>query len=439
MEATPGTLHPEYMKHSDQLSRVIDVYDGIDTAKRYLQQYSQEETNEYTDRQDIATLDNFVFRTVESIVNLVFRKSVDISGITNPSAKQWIESIDFTNSINNFAQTVLTNRIKEGYTFILIDTPAYNPDEVTNKAEQDALNIRPYFVNILRSDVISWKQDMYGEYTQIVIKEQYEIEDSYTTTTEDQIKVWNSDGTVEIWRDGQQYGETIETGLDMIPIVKIGSDLTPPLYDLAKINITHMNRDSEVSNYARIGGAAFLAVFGNLDDDDAPKTLGINKGLKFKDKTDSDVKWIEMQGTNYDMLKDRILYHEDQMDRIAVSFTTESINKTATQVNKESMSGESKVIKYATELEEGLNLSISLMGIYGSDKTKLPDSELVVNKDFDSAILTPEMVASYRLDYTTGIISYEKLIEILIAGEYFAKMDEKETEEEKTRLLNSEV
>jgi len=437
MASAPGDKHYLYNKHSNQIARVKDVFEGIDTAKRYLQQYNQEDDTDYRDRMDIATLDNFVFRTVDDMKNIIFRKPLDETGITNTEIKLYLKTIDFTNNINEFSKLILTNRIRDGHTFILVDSVSYDPEKVKTKADQAALNIRPYFVNILRENLLSWKKDKFGKYVMIVIRETYEVEGDYSVETKDQIKVWKENGTVEIWRDGEKFGEVIETSLKEIPIVKVGNDDIPPLYDLAKINITHMNRDSEVSNYSRIGGAAFLAVFGDLDDGDAPKTLGINKGLKFRDKTTSDVKWIEMEGTNYEMLKDRILYHEDQMDRISVSFTTEQSNKTATQVNKESMVGESKATDYATGLEDGVNTAIGLLNIYKTDGKTSTDNLIEVNKDFDSSILTPEMVASYRLDYTSGIISYEKLIEYLVAGEYFKEMTDQEMNEEKTRLMNN--
>jgi len=428
--------HPLYVKHEPQLEKVNKIYSGIDSAKEYLQQYSQEDTTDFTARQDIANLDNYVFSTADDIKNIIFRKQIDKSGISNSEIGEFAKSINFKDSLNEFSKSVLTNRIKEGYTFILAESTSYNPEEVTTKAQQKALGIRPYLVNILRSNVLSWKTNDKGQYTQIVIREYYEEDAEFSSVIKEQIKVWYDFGLIEIFRDGKSY-EIQETGLDIIPIVKIGNDDTPPLYDMSKINITHMNRNSEVDNYTRVGGAAFLAVFGDTGGD-APKTLGINKGLKFTSTQDSDVKWIEMEGTNYEMLKSRIAYHEEQMNRISVGFTSQSQNKTATQVDKESMTGESKLVNYATELEEGINASLDMMNIYKTGGT-FGENTVVVNKDFDSAVLSVEMVKSYKEDYAQEIISYEKLIEILIAGEYFKEMDDKEIETEKARIRDGAV
>lgn len=437
----PGDKHPEYAKHEDQVQKVNDVYDGIDTAKKYIQKYNQEETKDHNDRMSIATLDNFVFRTVEDIKNIIFRKPLDMTAISHNNFKAYAEKINFNDNLNEFAKGVLENRLKDGKTFILVDSIDYDKEKVVNQAQANALGIRPYFVNLVRQNLLSWKKNQLGQFTQLVINEEYEEEGPYNVIIKSQIKVWalkEGKVTVQRWRDDEKFGDEIETGLSVIPVIQIGDDDVPPLYDLAKINITHMNRDSEVSNYTRVGGAAFLAVFGELDEDGKkPVTLGINNGLKFRDKTTSDVKWIELEGRNYEMLKDRILYHEEQMKRIAVSFTTEQENKTATQVNKESMTGESKATDYATELEEGLNSAIQMMNEY-IVTAKIPeDNKIEVNKDFDSSILTPEMVASYRTDYMSGIISYEKLMEYLTAGEYFKEMTEEEMAEEKARLMDN--
>lgn len=437
MANEPGELNPAYKKHQNQVKKISDVYDGIDEAKKYLQQYNQEDTKDYGDRKDIATLDNFVFRAVDDIKNIIFRKPLDLTSITNATLKEHMKRINFTDNINEFAKNVLVNRIKDGYTFILVDTPAYDTEKIKTQADITAAGIRPYFVNILRKDVLNWKKNETGEYTQIVIQEGYTTEGEYGSGIGTQIKVWNSDGTVEIWRDGAQYGETTQTALRRIPIVKVGNDDIPPLYDLTKINITHMNRDSELSNYTRVGGAPFLAVFGKMDDGKAPNTLGINKGLNFKDKQECDVKWVEMAGTNYEMIKSRILYHEDQMNRISVSFTTETENKTATQVNKESMTGESKATHYASELEDGINNAITMMNLFSSEAKIAEDNKVGVNKDFDSSILTPEMVTSYRTDYLAGLISYEMLVDYLIAGEYFKEMTKEEIATEKARLMDN--
>jgi len=429
--------HPSYLEHENQVARVSNIYDGVDSAKQYIQKYSQEETTDHSDRQDIATLDNFVFRTVEDIKNIIFRKPLDESGITNNDVKKYVDKIDLSSNLNTFSKRVLVNRIRDGFTFVLVDSSLFNEEEVVNKAQQNDLGLRPYLINITRKNLLSWKKNDLGQYTQIVIQDTYEVETDYSRISKPQIKIWNDDGTIEIWRDDEPF-LTIPTGLTSIPIVKIGEDDIPPLYDLAKMNITHMNRDSEVSNYTRVGGAPFLSVFGDLDDGAVPKTLGINNGLRFKDKSVSDVRWVEMAGTNYEMLKDRILYHEEQMNRISVSFVQEQTNKTATQVNKESMTNESKATDYATQLEEGINDALELLDTYKVDGS-YGENKIEVNKDFDSSILTPEMVKSYREDYTLGIISYDKLIEYLVAGEYFKKMDENEMIAEKARLQDTNV
>jgi hypothetical protein len=141
-----------------------------------------------------------------------------------------------------------------------------------------------------------------------------------------------------------------------------------------------------------------------------------------------------MTGVNYKIINEEIEKLAQQMIRIAVDFATESANKTATQVEKESVESESKLTDYATEIEEAINKGFELMQPYS--EAALGENRVAVNKDYDSAILTPEQVASYVSLYVQEIISLDKLLSMLMQGEYIPMMDEKELDTEKTLIRN---
>jgi len=426
---TPNFTSQEYNKHSNQVSIVNNIYDGVDSAVTYLRKFPKEETDVYDERKEDAALDNYVFRTVDTIKNIIFRKTIDISNITNAEVSKWCKSIDFTNNINEFAKQTLTNRTRDGYTFILVESRNYDNTEITTKAHQDAANIRPYFVNVLRKDVINWKVDEFGNFIQVSIKETYEVPDgAFKVVIKDQVRVIYNDGTIEIWREDKIFS-TVKKPVKKITLVKIGSDNIPPMYDQSKINIQHLNRGSECNNYVRVGASPFLAVFGKLDGD-APKTLGINSGLHFKG-TESDVKWIEMTGANYEIIKSHILTLQEQMERISVEFVTELKNATATEVEKASTANESRLNNYATELEDGFNKALEYMGLY---KASAGENTISVNKDYDSNIISTEQFNALMQLRMNGDISYERLMQLLEKGELLPFLEEKERGEEKANL-----
>ncbi len=435
MSDSPNFKSPQYVAHESQITTVTAIYNGVDTAKAYIREYAQEDATDYSQRKNDATLGNFVFQTIDTIQNIIFRKPIDKENITNPTILEYTSKIDLNQSLNEFSKDVLISRIKDGYTFVMADSISYNADEVTNQAQQEDANIRPYLVNILRENVLNWTLNNGGGFARMSIRDFETVSVGKFGSEIKQItKVYYEDGTVETYNDKDELTNSIQRSFIGIPIVQIGDNLVPSLYDMTKININHLNRNSELDNYVRIGGAPFPIITGQLmgdDDGNAPKTMSINQGLHFRDNEGGFV-WAEMSGANSTMIQERINYYEDQMLKVAIDFTTEQSNKTATQVEKESMVGESKLTGLATEIEEGINESLANMSLFMTDN--VGENTIRVNKDYNNAVLTPEQANSYRMDYMQGIISLERLWSLLEKGEYLPITTDKEKEIEKANV-----
>ncbi len=439
MSKTPNTKHNEYIKHQSQIRITNAIYDGVDTAKEYLYKYAEEDAQDFKDRQNTADLDNYVKTTADAIKNIIFRKPIDIGGIQNTTILSYLDRIDLKQSINEFAKETLLNRVRDGYSYILIDSVSYDSEVVKTKAQQIELGIRPYFVNVKRANVTNWKMGTDYQYEMMIITESYEVWDGFSSEIKEQIRVLYSDGTVQIWRDEELFN-TIDTKMNKIPIIQIGSDLVPPLYNMAKTNINLFNRESEKENYVRIGANPFLAVFGDLEseDDDQPTTLSISEGMKFGNKSESDVKWTEMSGANYEIIKDCISEHRAKMQRTSVEFTTETNNKTATEVEKASTTAEALLTNYATEVEEGINKAIQTLSDY--DTTLVTKDEVItVNKDFESNVISEKQFNMLMQLYTNELISKERILRASERGELLDILTDEELIKESLLLKDGNV
>lgn len=440
MSDTPDFKDDNYTAHIKQLNLVDDIFRGIDSSVKHIQKFNKEVDEEFKARQKEATLDNYVFRTVDTMKNIIFRKSIDKTAINNKELLKWFEKINFKDNLNEFSKKILKNRVKDGYTYILVDSPSYDAEELKSKADLEKNNIRPYFSNITRNQVININYDDFMMIRQISIQEDYkEKVGRFGHEIKPQIRVFEVVGNAveySIWREGEEYSNDIIM-IPAIPIVKVGDDDVPPLYDQAIININHLNRNSEKSNYVRVGSAPFPLVWG-MSDDASVKTLGINSGLVFNGtKAESGFEWAEMSGSNYNMIQEEIKYREEQMERISVEFVTQLKNTTATEVEKASTSNESKLMDYSTELEQGINQAIQMMGMYYPN---IKESDVITtNKDFDSNIITTEMFDNLMKLRINNDLSYERLMEILEKGEILSVLDEKEKETEKLRLKDTLV
>jgi len=434
MSNTPKFQDPSYTKHINQIITVNSIYDGVDEAKKFIYKFGEEDPKEYEKRQDMSSLANYVKTTVDTISDIVFRKQIDQEGVTNQTVKGWLETIDLVNDIDTFGRELLKNKAKDGFTYILTDSMFFNPDDVPSNAQADG--IRPFLLNILRKDVPNWECDSMGRYIRVTINRTItEPDGDYGFKYIQQQRVFKRGGIVEIWEDDVKKDVIDSLPWDYVPIVKVGNSLIPELYDQAKININHFNRNSELENYTRVGGSPFLAVFGSLiKDGDNPSTIGITEGLAFQDSQNSDVKWIEMSGANYDMIKKHIDFHKEEMIRISVEFATERSNATATEVEKDSTSKESKLNSYANEIEDGLNQAIALMQAYW--RSPLGENIVIVNKDFSSNILTDKQIELVVNLLNSGNMSFERAMRILSKGEVLPMITDEELDTEKSLIRN---
>lgn len=436
--AHPNFKDDEYIAHENQLRIVNDVYRGTDTSRQYIAQFGKEDSKDYLIRQKDCTLDNYVFRTVQSIKNIIFRKSIDLSNIKNTELLKWLEAVNFKDDINEFAKDLIVNRVRDGIGYILIDSPTYSKDETLSKLEMEKRNIRPYFTKILRQQVINKLYDDNNKLIQISIAERYKIEEGrFGVEYGEQIKAYEvikGKVKVSIWRDNEEVLELgMELNTDTIPIVEMGDDIIPPLYDQALINLNHLNRNSEKSNYVRVGACPFPIVKGQLADNKSAgaPTLSINNGLRFAD-ADGSFEWAELSGNNYDVIQKEIEYREEQMQRISVEFVTTISNVTATEIDKKSMTNESKLMDYSLELEGALNKAIQMMGLFANGISE--EDKITTNKDFEANIITLEQFNMLIQLLMNEVISKDELRLALEKGEVLRVLTDAERRAEKLKL-----
>ena len=439
MASLPAPIQ-EYNANIQKVKLVNDVYRGIDTARKHIDQYTVESNEDFEKRLNAATLDNYVHRSVQSLKNIIFRKPIDIENIENKELFEWCKKdIDLKGtSLNEFMQETYVNAKRDGYSFVFADTPA-SLEDVTTLLDEQQSNIRPYLVQIAREDLFYWETDSFGNYKVAAFYESYEKRESglFGFTIETQIKVHFNNGITRIYRDGVQYGEDIQRGVKEILLFKVDDNAIPQFYGQAKINIKQMNRESEKSNYVRIANNPFPITYG-LTEQDGTTTLSTISGLNFNNKQEGGFEWAEMSGQCYNISKEEINELSDQMMRIAVSFATGSNVKTATQVEKDSTEDESKLSDDAIMLETVFNKILQSFSKL-KDNFKVEEDAIKVNTDFSSTVLSPEQQDRLLALYTQGVISKDRLLNALEYGEILRVLNDADKQAEEMKLQNENL
>ncbi len=428
---TPIFTSEEVLAHSAQITLVNDFYNGIDTANKHLKRYEVESTESYNTRLELSALNNYTKRAVNSIRDMITRKPIDYSEITSSILSEYVESIDYSNNLTFFANQIITNTAKDGFTYVLVDKSAY--DE-TIQTKADEAKVRPYLVNITRAQVRNYKLNVDGTFKMITIDEYYTVEDRYSSTSKIQQRVFFEDGTVEIWRN-EKLSETLQSGLNFIPIVKIGSDEIPPFYDLAKINKRHFNQDSSGANYVRACGSPFTQAFMMSNQSGAIK-VGAMNGISFNEsKSDAGIEWVELSGKNFEIIETVIKRDEETMRMYLAEIISNDTQKTATEVGMMNAGNESKLSYYAEIVEAGINKALEYMAIFqGVDNF---DAKVYLSRDFYNKTLTDAQIREYKGLFVDGVISWEKLTQLLIDGEVLSAMSDDEMITEKARLSDA--
>ena len=405
------TRHPEYAINASKSAIVRDIYNGVDSSVQYLYKLQRESDNSLLTRKNNATLKNFVKRAVEAFVGMIFRKHIERTGFED-RFDAIFDKIDKTNNLNRFSRDLTTNLIVDGKVYVGVDTP------IDGKGE-------PYAVIYKREQIINWRKSESGEYIMVVIEEFVEVqEDEFTTSYQPQWRVYKEDGNVDVYRkiDGKStYIETIATEYDYIPLVAIELDEIPPLYDVTKLTIKHLNRTSIKDKYLDMAATPIPLIWGaEIDEDDGNGTkpvlvVGADNGFVFTgNKAECDFEWRELSGSSIDKLQEDLSVIEEDITtgiiRAASSDTTTI--KTATQSYYEAAESANRVVVIANAIEQGLNKIVQFIADLGNIQLK-DEARVIVNKDFNAISGQSDDLRLLWEVYLGGALSIETFLDSL--------------------------
>lgn len=273
----PSTPSLAYQMMRDRWEVVTDVAGGTETMREagqtHLPRHHMEPYAAYKERLERAVFFNMFSLTTDYLVGKPFAEPVKLSEDVPEPIKKMAEDIDMQgNDLNQYCQAWFRCALEKGFSHTLIETPATGGEQLTLAAERRR-NIRPYWVHIDPENLIA------AEATRINGKEtlthirfrEFEVErDGFAESEVEYIKQLEvvdmiGDGDPEMfrveltrWRRGTGIGssgwEEVErrmTDLKAISLVTFYTNRQdfmvskPPLLDLAYLNISHWQSESD--------------------------------------------------------------------------------------------------------------------------------------------------------------------------------------------------
>jgi len=420
MSDTPKFTDSLHEERKDDLAVMHAFKGGKKRVKKLLHKWERETDAGYLARQNVCTLYNQTRKTIKTANGMIFRKSLSFKDL-NKDFEEKSSNIDGSDtSLNDFAKDVNEASLWDGISYILVDTPSNNGQEIVTLQQQLSAGIIPYFTKVTNAQILNRRIEN-NKLTQITIQEnvkKYTGEFKEEIVTQERVlyigggALFQDDELIDIW----------ENKLDYIPLVPVYSnklgyfDASPRYLDLAELNLKHFNYQSQLDKTLFIASNPIPKVWGNAGKE---LTIGVDQAMSWDNKEDGDFEWCEFQGTSVEKLQEEISKTEARMLAIGISLLTDK-EQTATEVAINSAGETSDLASMASSLETSLNTAY---GYWCEMMGKTNTGTIGVNKDFTGIALSPQDAKMYLDMYNSGTISLSQFWDEMEGKEYLKPFD----------------
>ncbi|MFI3276629.1 DUF4055 domain-containing protein [Vibrio sp.] len=412
---------------TDQWQLSNDVFEGTHRLRqrkiKYLPKLEGESKEAYEMRLKRAVLKNKYKKTLTKAVANLLK-----NGITTTFAED-NEDGKGTN-LKAFLRKTGVRAVKFGISYVLVDTPSFEGEP--NTLEKELYSIKPYFSILDNLAVTEIKYSILGSTIEL---QYFEFKTTLPEYEGELRKVYElfaeGDTKVVQWRIEKEEGEgkerrLLETGIIDIPIIPIvpvyGSDNddvfvnTPPYLDLAYYNLMHFQATSDA------GIAHFVAATPMLFMRDSSSSKRDEKGNVIEDKVnispwsviktsanDSEVSWVETQGSALTQHREWLKHIEEDMDELSMNLNLQAPDATATANNLQAADNQAGIEFVKDELERAARMLIRIVSIFDES---IPIGEFEINA-VGIGTITPEQIATIETLHGKGLISDEAYVEVI--------------------------
>ncbi len=356
-------------------------------GRRFLPQMEDEPEAAYRARLHQSVLTNVYKDTIEKLVSKPLKQPVTLKDDVPDSIQNFRDNIDGqATDLDVFTRQIGEAALNHGVTHILVDYPQAAPD--TTALEERTEHIRPYAIHYDATQIIGWKSDVVNgrrTLTQVrVLEKTYEDVNEFEQVLVHRIRVLEP-GFYRTYQlkeigDGQEdwvlidSHEVVANGqpLDFIPWITVYSNkrnffiAEPAMLDVAHLNITHWQSDSDQRNILHVARVPVL--FGSgLGDEDSVVKLSIGATTFIKGQISSDLKYVETSGKGIEAGQKDLETLIERMSALGLNMLTRkqpSGRATATARTLDQSEADSPLSMFARELENALETMLDYFGIF---------------------------------------------------------------------------
>jgi hypothetical protein len=382
----------------------------------YLPQEPREDDDAYRTRVNRSVLSPYTLRLIENAAGLVLRRPITVDG-----SRYWQDfasNVDgLGSSINEYARQILVSALTYGHSGILVDYPAVSGARTL--AEELAEGRRPYFVTYDAPQIYGWRQAgtlPSAPLTQIRLHEWAVIpKGEFSEETEEHIRVIYP-GRYEVYnREGVVTSGAFS--LNKIPFIPIYTNRTgmltstPPLLDIANLNITHYQRQADLIHALHIAAMPILVLEGWDDTDSAG--VGVNYALAMQ--PGNKAYYVNADSTSFGAQTTEIDNLASQMSSLGVTklLGQKFVAESADAKRIDQAQANSVMAITSMELESALQQAFDVAAEY----VGRPAPKIHLDRDFDFYRLLGQDIAVIGDLNERGAITDKTFLQILKSGE----------------------
>jgi hypothetical protein len=424
-ENLPSTRSPAAKEQEAALKVVRDVWDGTPKVRAattaYLPQAGGEDPTNYQSRLARSVLFNVFRHTVVGLTGFMFRKDPELGEDVPAAIVEHCENIDLAGThFAVFMRDIMADAEVAGHAAILVEFPDTGGEQSKAQEQGDA-PIRPYWVPILKDNILSWRtviEDGRLILTQLVLKEcQWVPDGAFGQKEQTRYRVFfrvdGPTGPVVGFQllEITEQKTVVEVGYGLyptqveIPVAEIPTagrkalfESDPPLLDLAYLNIAHYQTRSDYANDIHKTCCPIWVETGVDEEDTTPIILGPNSTRRFRDPN-SKAGYEAHSGQSLGEVKlalDDLLRDMAALGLAALASQKRAAETAASkQIDKDASDSALSVTARGGEdgAERALGFHARYMGL--DTGTAMGGGSVSINRDFEDQVMRPEMLTAY--------------------------------------------
>lgn len=427
----PATRGSHWATMNGRWSLLRDVLGGTERMREcretHLPKFSHETEENYEIRLNRTVLTNVLEDSVQNAKSRPFSKDVVFKNdTTNYYDKMINADVDMAGTnLHDYAGNTFQEGVETGVVHTLVDMPKTIPD-ITLAAEQ-AMNLRPYFVNIKAEDIIAADHTrINGETicTHLRFIESGVERKGFAEKSFYRIKVLEPNRWVSYRSNSRDSGYSIEDhgdlSMDRVPLVTTffgrkqgGLCVKPPFLDLAYKNVEHWQSSSDQRHILTKGRFAMLAGSGvGTPPEDSNGELLVKAGPELVLLTeDAGGRWyfVEPQGAALEAGRQDLstLIEEMRIMGLAPLMPKDSGALTATEKAMDEAQAHSQLHEWTRRHEDHLVNCYDMIERWVDMEST--GSKIDINSDFGISNRSSEEVRTLLQMRATGDLSRETL------------------------------